>query len=165
MAQKIERLRASLHRLDEPLQNRRTIFVSHEELSHELSPAVGSTPAEVAAAPPLRARGAAKRHKHAADGDTSGVAASSSGRDDEDEVMETASGNAKLSKKRRAQIERARAASYSELEQRVARHEQIGRTLQRISVEKALLGKGARRKIKGKEGAPKQYKFKQRRSK
>ena len=45
-------------------------------------------------------------------------------------------------------------------------HSKMGRALQRIGLEKALMGKGPRRKLKKKEeGGPRVFKFKQRRKK
>ena len=73
---------------------------------------------------------------------------------------------APLPRHRRAKLERARAANYSELEQRVERHSKMARALERISIDKALQGKGARRRLKRKEdGGPKIFKFKPRRKK
>ena len=73
-----------------------------------------------------------------------------------------------MSKKARAKLDRARAAQYEELEQRVARHDKMGRTLQRIGIEKALLGKGPRKKIKSSATngvVGKVFKYRQRRKK
>uniref|UniRef100_A0A7S2FPW7 Uncharacterized protein n=1 Tax=Haptolina brevifila TaxID=156173 RepID=A0A7S2FPW7_9EUKA len=168
-----------MHRRDEPLQNRRTVFVSSDKGARELDEAgqLGTTPAEVAAAPPLRSMQRSKRARAALELGASANPTSSSAADEgeaaDNEASEQPSATAsatvappKLSKKLRAKLDRAKAATYSELEQRVERHKQMGRTLHRIGIEKALLGKGPRRKLKSKEeGAPKQYKFKQRRKK
>ena len=86
----------------------------------------------------------------------------------DDSEVDVAPSRKKLRKKDLAKLEAARAAQYSELEQREARHSKMGATLQRLGMEKALMGKGAKRKLKpkpGKEGAPRQFKWKQRRQK
>ena len=59
--------------------------------------------------------------------------------------------------------EKARAAKYSELAQREERHRKMGATLERIGIEKALLGKGRVKKLKTKEGELRQYKWRQER--
>ena len=68
----------------------------------------------------------------------------------------------------RARLEKARAQQYSELEQRQERHQKMGKALQRIGIEKALMGKGARKKLrkpKDGQGGPKTFKWRQRRKK
>lgn len=162
-AKKIQRLRANLHMLDAPLQNKHTIFVADDTEARKLDVSRhGSTPAEAAAAPPLRLkRGKKRRRSSHADG--------ADGGEEAEEAMEdhvsTAAGSA-MPNKTRAKLEKARAATYAELEQREQRHAKMGKALQRISIEKALMGKGPRRKLKKKgEGAARVFKWKQRRKK
>lgn len=140
--QKIERLRASLHMLDAPLQNRHTVFVTDAADADSVRlRSDGVTPADIASA--------SQHASHA------GAPPASKG----------------LSKKALAKLERQRAAKYDELEQRIVRNEKMGRALQRLSMERALMGKGARKTIRKKQGAEgggaqkRQFKFKQRRKK
>jgi hypothetical protein len=151
--------------LDRPLENRHTIFASDEASARATSREDrGDTPAELAAL-------AAARARHAAPGSSGGPSreggeAMSGGEGEGGEAMgEGEEGPAPPTKKQRKAIERARAAEYSELEQRIARHEKMRRTLERIGREKALLGKGKRQKLKVAEGMPKAFKWKQRRTK
>mmetsp|Transcript_1819 Transcript_1819/g.5193 ORF Transcript_1819/g.5193 Transcript_1819/m.5193 type:complete len:264 (+) Transcript_1819:101-892(+) len=155
-AKKIERLRATLHMLDAPLRNKHTVYVDDEASASAIDAAASAaaTPAEIAATGPLRASSPASKlrsgeHAPPKDGD------------------EGRRGRAPLSKKAAAKLGRARAAQYEELEQRVARHDKMGHTLQRIGIEKALWGKGPRRKIKTVTDSvvSKAFKFRQRRKK
>ena len=189
-AKKIEKLRASLHMLDAPLQNKHTFFVEPEAVAsssgghsgdsgganHPDLSGRGGTPAELAAAGRRK-----EQRKRAREEEAQASAAA-----DEDEEAEDAQDDARVerpavSKKARLKLERARAAKYDELQQRQERHSKMGRALERIGLEKALMGKGARRKLKPKKqlgvadadgaggggggGAPRQFKFKQRRKK
>ena len=167
-AKKIERLRASLHMLDAPLQNKHTIFVDNAASARGIDmSARGATPAELASSKPLR-RGAgggagpssssASTMEDEVDGEDGSVAAPPPG---------APAGSSQLSKKAMAKLERERAAHYEEFQQRTARHDKMARTLQRIGIEKALLGKGPRRKIKATvEGIVKKvHKWRQRRQK
>jgi U3 small nucleolar RNA-associated protein 11 len=163
-AHKIERLQSSLHMLDAPLQNKHTIFADDDEDAHALDPASrGKTPAEAASVPPVRKH----KKRHLASGKGQDVQQQEEGETlDEARVSSSGGGGTKLKKAARLKLEKARARQYSELEQRRERHRKMGTTLQRIGIEKALMGKGARRKIKkGGDGAPRQFKWKQRRSK
>ena len=74
-----------------------------------------------------------------------------------------ASSGAGVSKKAKATLERARAAKYSELEQRESRLLKMKRTLERIGIERALQGKGKVKKLKTKSGELRQYKWRQER--
>ena len=134
--QKLEKLRANLHGLDEAPVNKRTIFVEADDVAQ--LPEVLPDPT---------------RAPHA-------------------KQVEGATARAQ------SKLEKARAAKYDELQQRQERHSKMGRALERIGLEKALMGKGARRKLKPKKqqlgaesgsggggGAPRQFKFKQRRKK
>jgi U3 small nucleolar RNA-associated protein 11 len=56
-----------------------------------------------------------------------------------------------------------RAGRYSELEQRLERHEQMGSALSRIATERALQGKGKRKKLRSKQDGPRAYKWRQQR--
>lgn len=174
-AKKIERLRAELHMLDAPLTNKHTRFVADVAAAAGVDAVrPGTTPAEVALAPPAQ-RGKRRRVMVGNDGsdappdgaDGVGVEGGEMSQDDGDVADGVGSGTApRLPKKARAKLERARAANYSELEQRVERHSKMARALERISIDKALQGKGARRRLKRKEdGGPKIFKFKPRRKK
>lgn len=172
-AKKIERLRANLHMLDAPLLNKHTIFASDEASARELDPAAGrSTALEAARSSPVKKGKKRQRDEHAHT--QAGEAGTSAAYEEEtehrkdDSEVDVAPSRKKLRKKDLAKLEAARAAQYSELEQREARHSKMGATLQRLGMEKALMGKGAKRKLKpkpGKEGAPRQFKWKQRRQK
>ena len=177
-ARKIERLRANLHMLDAPLQNKHTVFAADATEARSLDASRhGSTPAEAAALPPVRKPKKKKRGREAAEadaeaaegkkqkvGEEASTAAMGEEADSEEEEEAVAFGSAlaALNKKQRERLEKARAKQYAELEQRVERHTKMGRALERISMEKALMGKGPRRKLKPKvEGAPKAFKWKQ----
>ena len=144
--------------LDQPLVNKHTFFATNESDARALDASRhGSTPAEAAAAPPMRRANKPPR-KRSGEADAEEEAAEA------EEAVGVAP--AALPKRRRQKLEKARAASYSELDQRVARHAKMGRALQRIGIEKALMGKGARKKMRSKEeGAPRVFKWKQRRKK
>jgi U3 small nucleolar RNA-associated protein 11 len=182
-AKKVERLRADLHMLDAPLQNKHTVFVSDAASARALDASGhGSTPAETLAVPPVRPKKVAKRAR-ATEGAAGSSSSSSSkqhafatgGGDDDDadsddedggEEQRRPAGGRALPKKAQAKLDKARAAKYAELEQREQRHAKMGQALRRIGIEKALMGKGARKKLKPKEeGGPKVFKWKQRRSK
>ena len=171
-ARKIEKLRASLHMLDAPLQNKHTIFATDEESARALDPTGhGTTAAEAAAMPPVK-KSKKRRHEQEEENEEEGFGGGS-GDEADDEVGEAAARPAgkkklKLSKQHMLKLEKSKAAKYSELEQRVERHSKMGKALERIGLEKALMGKGPRRKLKpkpGQEGAPRKYKWKQRRNK
>ena len=86
--------------------------------------------------------------------------------EEEEAEWATKGASATLSAKRRERLERARAAQYAELAQREARAAKMGEALQRIGMEKALMGKGPRKKMRSKEdGAPRLFKWRQRRKK
>ncbi len=151
---KIEKLRSSLHQLDAPLTNTHTFFADDEEAARAIDVSGrGTTPAEVArrnkkvgrAPAPASAAGSAEPSGAA------NAAASSGMR------------SAKLAPKELARLERKRKASYSELEQREGRQGKMGRALARIGTERALQGKGRRKKLKTEGGAPRQYKWRQER--
>ena len=144
--------------LDQPLVNKHTFFTTNESDARALDASRhGSTPAEAAAAPPMR-RG--KKPKRSSQANAEEEEA------EEEEAEAEGVAPSALKKRRREKLEKARAASYSELDQRVERHAKMGRALQRIGIEKALMGKGARRKMRSKEeGAPRTFKWKQRRKK
>ena len=170
-ARKIEKLRASLHMLDAPLQNKHTFFANDETSARALDPTGhGTTAAEAAALPPVKRSKKRRREQQQQEEEEEEVGGGSS--DDEEEVGESGGTKRKkkpyVSKRDRAKLETSRAAQYSELEQRVERHSKMAKALERIGMEKALMGKGARRKLKpkpGQEGAPRKFKFKQRRTK
>mgnify|MGYP002262123884 CR=1 FL=1 len=65
--------------------------------------------------------------------------------------------------KAQAKLGRQNAALHKELAQRTQRHAQLARTQQRLGVERALQGKGRRKKVKPREGQPRQYKWRQER--
>jgi len=185
-AKKIAQLRANLHQLDAPLQNRHTIFVDAESEARSINvPRHGATPADIAVAPPMRREKKRRRAEAEVEAEAEGEAWEA-GPADADGFNEDAEGEdgwadssgdavewrsaprlAGLSAKKREKLERARRAQYSELEQREERHAKMGKTLQRLGIEKALMGKGARKKLKSKggaqEGAPKVFKWKPRR--
>lgn len=168
-AKKIERLRASLHMLDAPLQNKHTVFVDDDASARAIDASSrGTTPAELASSVPLRPSG--KAASRGAGSSSSAAAEADDGAETDaapaPSVQAAASGR-RLTKKAQAKLDRARAAQYEELDQRVARHDKMGRTLQRIGIEKALLGKGPRRKLKAVvDGvATKVFKYRQRRKK
>ena len=170
-AKKIDRLRAQLHMLDAPLSNKHTVFVDNAEAAKAINVAArGCTPAERASAAPLRP----ERHQlgkvpHASAGSSlpsTEADLPAAGGSALDAVNSIGGRSSRISKRMHAKLERARAAQYDELEQRISRHSKMGHTLQRIAVEKALLGKGPRRKLKAKaEGGGKVFKFRQRRKK
>ena len=175
-ARKIERLRANLHMLDAPLQNKHTIFVADRAQGRELDASRhGTTAVEAASAPPVRPKKGGKERSPGAappalkgDSDSDAALGDDGGDDDwgGESARVAAGGLDALPSKRRAKLERAKAAAYSELEQRQARHAQMGAALQRIGIEKALMGKGARKKLKSRaDDAPKTFKWKQRRKK
>jgi U3 small nucleolar RNA-associated protein 11 len=168
-AKKIERLRANLHMLDAPLQNKHTIFADDEAAARELDTSgERSTALAAAALPPVKRRAEKRRREQSQEGDDADGGASADADDGPHAGGSAGPAAKKLRKKQQLKLEAARAAQYSELEQRVARHGKMGAALQRISTEKALMGKGARRKLKpksGQEGAPRQFKWKQRRTK
>jgi len=62
-------------------------------------------------------------------------------------------------------IEKKLAARYSELKQREVRQVKLGQVMQRISQERALIGKGRRKKLQTEEGQPRQFKWRQERKK
>ena len=164
-AKKIERLRATLHMLDVPMQNRHTVFADDEASALAIEAAGrGSTPAELVGAAPLLRR-------HVPGPSTSTATAAADAADVEDagsDASESAPkrGKPAVSRKQHAKLAKARDAQYRELEQRVERHTKMGRALQRIGIEKALLGKGPRKKLAPTADAPqKQFKFRQRRKK
>ena len=74
-----------------------------------------------------------------------------------------AQGEAPVSRKRAAKLERQRKAQHAELAQRTDRHAKLSRVLQRLEGERRMLGKGRRKKLKQKEGAPRQFKWRQER--
>ena len=159
-AKKIDRLRASLHMLDAPLQNRHTIFVSSaaDAMGAEL-PTSRATPAEAAAVAPL----SRKRHRVASDEPDGGDDGPVEGHD----VGGGGQPPPARTKKAQKQLDRLKREQYDELEQRVQRHEKMGKVLQRLGMERAMMGKGARKRVGPKgdreAGAPKQFKWKQRR--
>jgi len=157
-AKKIERLQASLHMLDAPLRNKHTVFVDDDKSARAVDPSMrGATPAELASSRPLRLTASSTSDEpFAAPEERNGLAAA-----DDDTV------GARLSRKAQAKLDRARTQQYEELEQRRMRHDRMGRTIQRIGIEKALLSKGPRRKVKSVvDGvATKAFKFRQRRKK
>ena len=172
-ANKIKRLRANLHMLDAPLQNKHTIFVSDQAAAKGLDVSRhGSTPGEAALAPPVRSKKGLKRKQReameAAAATDAAVAEEEAEEEEEEEEEAFGASSAydRLPKKRRALLEKAKARQYAELEQREARNAKMSKALQRIGIEKALMGKGARKKIKTKEeGAPRLFKWKPRRQK
>jgi U3 small nucleolar RNA-associated protein 11 len=180
-AKKIERLRASLHMLDAPLQNKHTIFVSDEEKGRAFEvKGHGRTPAEAASAPPVQQpnkKTGKKRMREAeerAAAEAAAVAALDDEEDDDDEEEEqeeagassSAAAPAALPRNALEKLEKERAKKYSELEQREERHKKMGQALQRIGIQKALQGKGPVMKMKGKgDNGGKVFKWKQRRKK
>ena len=168
-AKKIERLRANLHMLDAPLQNKHTIFVEDAAAGKALDASRhGATPGEAALAPPVRAKKGLKRRKREAMEAAAMEVADDDDDDDDDDDATPAASSAyeRVPKHRREKLERSKAAQYAELEQRQERHAKMGKALVRIGIEKALMGKGARRKLASKgEGAPKAFKWKPRRTK
>ena len=154
-AKKIERLRANLHMLDAPLRNKHTIFVSDESAAAAVRAERGGTPAELAARAAKRKREASGPSAEPAP-EVPPPAGSGDGR----EVRKAAKVAAKVA----AKSEKQRAARYSELEQRMERHAKMGAALQRIGVEKALQGKGKRKRIRKADGS-KVFKFAPRRQK
>ena len=153
------------------LQNKHTIFADDEATARALDTSADrSTALAAAALPPVKKR----RREQLQEGDHSHGGTNADADDDSQAGSSAAPATKKLRKKQQLKLEAARAAQYSELEQRVARHSKMGAALQRIGMEKALMGKGARRKLKPKQGAdgadsgggaPRQFKFKQRRKK
>lgn len=78
--------------------------------------------------------------------------------------LETQSSSVQQPPKRvAAKAERARNLKYSELAQREERHRKMSKTLERINLEKALLGKGRVKKMKPKEGEMRRFKWRQER--
>mmetsp|Transcript_25002 Transcript_25002/g.73167 ORF Transcript_25002/g.73167 Transcript_25002/m.73167 type:complete len:190 (+) Transcript_25002:184-753(+) len=55
------------------------------------------------------------------------------------------------------------AARYSELHQREERERKLAQCVQRLATERALLGKGRRKKLQSKSGQPRQFKWRQER--
>lgn len=166
-ANKIDRLRANLHMLDAPLQNKHTLFVADEASARELDPSCHATTAgEAASVPP--ARRTSKKRLRAEEAVDHGEEEGGEAPGDPGDTAAQASSRSKkgLNKKARQKLEKAQAKQYSELEQRVERHSKMGKALERLGLEKALMGKGAKRKLKPKtEGAPRRFKWKQRRAK
>ena len=87
-AKKIERLRASLHMLDAPLQNKHTIFVSDEEKGRAFEvKGHGRTPAEAASAPPVQQpnKKTGKKRMREAEERAAAEAAAAAALDDDDD--------------------------------------------------------------------------------
>ena len=133
----MKRLYETLHSLDgvRAPQNKRTVFVESADGPAVRAARAGEGPAAPAAA---------------ADDDSRGGGSS-------------ARGPRKGIAKREAKLERQRAAQHKELAERRQRHAKLATTLQRLSVERALQGKGRRKKLKSREGQPRQYKWRQER--
>ena len=90
-AKKIERLRASLHMLDAPLQNKHTIFVSDEEKGRAFEvKGHGRTPAEAASAPPVQQpnKKTGKKRMREAEERAAAEAAAAAALDDDDDDEE-----------------------------------------------------------------------------
>ena len=154
--QKIERLQGSLHQLSEQPRNKRTIFVSDAEeaktvdLEQQATGAAGlAVPKEheeTAPAPEEGASGGGRRRRRGRRGgaERGGV------------EVETV---AKLS----AKVQRAQDARYKELHQRRERVKKMEGRIQKLTLERALKGKGSRKKMNGKEGGPRVFKWRQER--
>jgi len=138
-AKKVARLQASLHGLDQlqKPQNKRIIFVDSEAGDGETASATRSQ--------------ATTRNKS---GKAAGAKISAG----------SASGFAEPAPRSKAD-EKHLKKQYAELKARTARKEKLERCMQRLAKQKALKGKGRRKKLRSDNGSARQYKWRQERSK
>ncbi|CAK0749269.1 hypothetical protein CVIRNUC_001897 [Coccomyxa viridis] len=140
-AKKLERLQRSLHFIGAPQQNKHTVYLEPDSAS-EFSPQQHfDTPKELLSRAYNRLRNAQLEGS---------LLASSTG------------ANAELPDSRR--LDRKKAAGYRELLQRQEQHSKLGSTVAHLELEKAVMGKGRKRKV-SQEGEPPVYKWKQQRKK
>ena len=78
-------------------------------------------------------------------------------------INEDASLTANVDSMSKTKQQRALVAKYGEVKQRENRAHQLGLALQRVTLQKALQGKGRRKKVKVAENVPKQFKWRQER--
>ncbi|KAL1511049.1 hypothetical protein AB1Y20_005873 [Prymnesium parvum] len=158
-ARKIEKLRATLHEVDAPAQNKHTVFIDSKEEAKDLDLVEHfDTPAELLS----RAKHRPRRNSRTVQTvDSRGWGYLPSQNVPAVNELHTSA----LPKRLATKAEKSRAAKYSELTQREERHRKMARTLERIGIEKALLGKGRVKKLKGKDGELRQYKWRQERKK
>lgn len=143
--QKVEKLRANLHgisKLEGAPQNKRIIFVDP---------------------PPKKQRSAVARPSSSqADGSNEPLEDVDMG------VMQSlrtpavtpaSRAASKKADKVSAKAEKKLAARYSELKQREQRQAKLAQVMQRISQERALIGKGRRKKLRTKQGQPRVFKW------
>ncbi|KAK9846505.1 hypothetical protein WJX81_005518 [Elliptochloris bilobata] len=126
-AKKVERLRGALHFIGAPVQARHTVFVDSEAEAAAFAPeAFFDTPTELLGRTFNRPRRAQLEDAAAVSG------------------MPTGDGGAVPA----ARLERRRAASYKELLQRQQRQAKLGGLAMRMTLQKQLMGKGTKRKLK-----------------
>jgi len=157
---KVKRLRASLHELDAQPKNKHTLFVGSdreaaafkkpEDFARHLNTAVehlgrASHRPRSQAPPESSAEGAAGQSQIG------------------ERVVKAAKGPTKGPTPTKKE-ERAKAAKYSELKQREAREAKLTAQLGKLRRDKVMHAKGHKRKMTADDGKPRQFKFKQVRS-
>ncbi|CAL5222541.1 g4918 [Coccomyxa viridis] len=138
-AKKVERLRRSLHFIGAPQQSRHTVFLDGEDAPSFSPQRHFDTPAELLSRAYNRPRN--EQLSSAA-------------------LVSSSAASLPNSKK----LDRKRASTYKELLQREERHSKLGSTVAQMELEKAVMGKGRKRKI-SQEGEAPAYRWKQQRKK
>lgn len=143
-AQKVQRLRASLHDLDAPPKNKHTIFVDDDQQAASFR---SSKDFARHLQTPVELLGRAS-HRPVSHGESSAAAAA-------------AAAPAPAAQGRTKKEDKAKAKKYSELQQREQRESKLKSQLTKLRREKILQAKGVKRKVTAGDGQPRQFKFKQ----
>lgn len=153
-SKKVARLRANLHSLDDAPKNTHTLFVdADEQAARYRSPKDFARHLQT----PVELLGRATHRPRSGDG---GEEASSSSAAGPGVASTATAASAPLRTKKQ---EKAKAQQYRELEQRENREAKFKAHLEKLRRDKVLQAKGVKRKV-AEDGQPRQYKFKQVRS-
>jgi len=162
-SKKVARLRANLHSLDELPKNTHTLFVDGDEQAARFK-----SPKDFARhlQTPVELLGRATHRPRAGDdGEASSSSAAGPGAAATASTAATAAAATASAPKplRTKKQEKAKAQQYRELEQRENREAKFKSQLEKLRLDKVLQAKGVKRKVT-EDGQPRQYKFKQVRS-